>query len=63
MTNFIHKNRLYLFGALIGGSLGFAYYYWIGCVSGTCAITSDPLKSILYGSLLGALFLGLFKRS
>jgi hypothetical protein len=63
MIHFIYKNKLYLFGALIGGSLGFAYYYWIGCISGTCAITSDPFNSTLYGTLLGALFLGLFKRS
>jgi len=41
---------------LIGASLGFLYYYFIGCNTGSCAITSNPLTSILYGSVSGLLF-------
>lgn len=40
-------------GVLIGGSLGFAYYYFIGCRTGTCAITSNPLNSTGYGAVMG----------
>lgn len=40
---------------LIGGLAGFLYYYFVGCQSGSCAITSNPYKSILFGSLLGFL--------
>ncbi len=43
-------------GVILGGVIGFAYYYFIGCKSGTCAITSNPVNSILYGVLLGALW-------
>ena len=39
---------------------GYAYYYYVGCDSGTCAITSKPLNSTLYGGLMGGLFFNLF---
>jgi len=39
-----------------GAALGFAYYYFIGCASGTCPITSNPYISTAYGALLGTLF-------
>ncbi len=44
-----------LLGVFIGGAIGFAYYYFIGCKSGTCAITSSPVNSTLYGVVLGTL--------
>ncbi len=42
-------------GVLIGLIAGYAYYYFVGCASGTCAITSKPLNSTLYGGLMGGL--------
>jgi len=44
-------------GVILGGAVGFAYYYFIGCKSGTCAITSSPVNSTLYGGLLGVLWI------
>ncbi len=38
---------------VLGAAGGYAYYYFIGCVSGGCPITSDPLISTGYGALLG----------
>jgi hypothetical protein len=49
-------------GVLIGGIAGWCYWYFVGCASGTCAITSRPLNSTLYGALLGFLVAGLFKK-
>lgn len=43
-----------------GALLGFLYYKEVGCVTGTCAITSDPLKSALYGAVLGFLVSNIF---
>jgi hypothetical protein len=43
-------------GAVIGAALGFLYYKFIGCSTGTCPITSKPLNSTLYGAILGLLF-------
>ena len=44
--------RLAIIG--LGGGLGFAYYYFIGCTSGSCPITSNPYVSTAYGALVGA---------
>lgn len=41
---------------IAGGALaGFAYYYFIGCWSGTCPITGSPYLSTAYGALMGFL--------
>ena len=37
---------------LIGG---YAYYYYVGCASGACVLSSNPYISTLYGGLLGGL--------
>jgi hypothetical protein len=60
MTSFLIKYKLYLIGAILGALAGYLYWQYVGCESGTCAITSRPLNSTLYGSLMGTLFLGMF---
>lgn len=37
----------------IGGLAGFLYYYFVGCSTGTCAITSSPYMSTLWGGMMG----------
>ena len=58
MANWFKKVNLRKLGlgVIFGGAIGFAYYYFIGCKSGTCAITSSPVNSTLYGVMLGALW-------
>ncbi|MBK8170226.1 MAG: YtxH domain-containing protein [Sandaracinaceae bacterium] len=46
--------RLALFVA-IGASLGYAYYRFVGCRSGTCLITGNPYVATLYGAVMGFL--------
>jgi len=58
--NWIKCNHLYFLGALTGALAGYLYWQEIGCLSGTCAITSKPLNSTLYGALIGSLLFGLF---
>lgn len=42
------------FAFIAAGALGgFAYYYFIGCSSGSCPITSNPWISTAYGGLIG----------
>ncbi|HPH37810.1 DUF6132 family protein [Sediminibacterium sp.] len=62
MKKWLNKNKLYLIGSLIGAIAGYIYWQQIGCDSGTCAITSKPLNSTLYGAMMGALLLGMFQK-
>ncbi len=41
---------------LLGGAIGYAYYYFIGCKSGSCAITSNPYISVIYGASIGVIY-------
>jgi hypothetical protein len=47
-------------GIAIGAMGGYLYYHFVGCASGSCAITSKPVNSTLYGSLLGGLLFNIF---
>lgn len=62
MKKWFSQHKLYLFGAILGAIAGYIYWQQIGCSSGTCAITSKPLNSTLYGALMGALLLGMFQK-
>ena len=45
----------------LGGALvGLAYYHLIGCATGSCAITSNPVNAMLYMGLMGWLLSGVF---
>lgn len=50
-------------GVIVGLVAGYLYYQEIGCISGTCAITSKPLNSTLYGGLIGGLLFNLLVTS
>ena len=62
MKNWIKTNRLYFIGAILGAIAGFLYWNYIGCLDGSCAITSNPYKSTAYFAMMGALALGIFKK-
>jgi len=48
--NLIIKLSLFIIG---GAVVGFAYYYFVGCRTGSCPLTSNPLITTAYGSLMG----------
>jgi hypothetical protein len=52
MSQIIYRKIL---PVVAGALLGYAYYYYIGCNSGTCAITSSPYISTIYGGVIGLL--------
>ncbi len=62
MKKWFNNNKLYLAGIFIGAVAGYLYWQQIGCSSGTCMITSNPLNSTVYGALMGALLFGIFKK-
>jgi len=53
----IKKHYLQIAGLLIGLTGGYLYYKFIGCQTGSCAITSNPYMSMLWGGLMGYLLL------
>lgn len=63
ILKFIRREWLIFAGIAAGAIGGFLYWYFIGCESGSCPITSSPLNSSIYGALLGALLLSMFKKS
>ncbi len=63
MTEFLTKYKLSIVGVLVGGILGYAYYYFIGCNTGSCAITSKPINSSVYGMVMGYLMFSVFEKN
>lgn len=57
------RNSLTILGSFLGLIGGYAYYKFVGCSSGACSITSDPLKSSLYGMIMGGLLFSSFVKS
>jgi len=60
--DFIKKHLLKIIGIPVGMLGGYLYYYFVGCNSGACPITSNPYISVMYGGLMGYLVLDLFKK-
>jgi hypothetical protein len=60
--NFILKHKLSIIGVIAGAIGGYFYYHFVGCASGTCAITSKPLNSTLYGAIMGGLLFNMFQK-
>lgn len=58
MKALILNKKFTLFGVLIGALLGYAYWYYIGCLSGTCPLKSNWLIMTGYGSLAGSVVFG-----
>ncbi|NCT95090.1 MAG: hypothetical protein GXC72_11745 [Chitinophagaceae bacterium] len=63
MKKWFKHNRLPIAGALTGALAGYVYWKFIGCTTGSCAITSRPLNSTLYFAVLGMLLFSLFQKN
>ncbi|MFN8208789.1 MAG: DUF6132 family protein [Bacteroidales bacterium] len=49
--------RRLMLGLFLGALAGFAYWYFVGCASGTCPIKSNPWLMTGYGMLFGGVLL------
>ncbi len=59
--DFIIRNKLTIIGIAIGAIGGYLYFHYIGCYSGSCLISSQPVNSTVYGAALGGLILNMFQ--
>jgi len=57
----LKNNFLLITGIIAGGIVGFLYWNYVGCSSGTCLITSKPVNSSVYGAVMGGLVFSIFK--
>ena len=62
MKKFVKENALVIIGVILGATGGYLYYHFVGCASGSCAITSKPINSTVYGAIMGGLLLSLLKK-
>ena len=62
LKNIFLKYKLAILGVILGAIGGYLYYHFVGCNSGTCAITSNPVNSTLYGALMGGLVFNILKK-
>jgi len=56
MSDFLKRYKWKIVGTVVGMIAGYAYYYYVGCNSGTCPIQSHWHTSTLYGGLIGYVF-------
>ncbi|HET9570178.1 MAG TPA: DUF6132 family protein [Bacteroidales bacterium] len=59
---YLRKHRLTILGGILGGVGGYLYYHFVGCTSGTCPITSNPIMSSIWGVLVGGLLFNTFEK-
>lgn len=59
---FILQHKLAISGIIVGAVAGYLYYSYVGCISGTCSITSRPVNSTLYGAMMGGLLFSMFRK-
>ena len=56
MTNNNHVHDMIIIG---GALVGLGYYYAVGCSTGSCPITSNPIITMIYLGVVGLLLSGL----
>jgi hypothetical protein len=56
MIDFYKKHKFGIFLIVPGIIAGYFYWKYVGCVSGTCPITSSWTSMVLLGALLGFFF-------
>lgn len=62
MKSWLKNNVLTIIGVLLGAIAGYFYWKFVGCNSGSCAITSKPFNSTAYSAVMGGLLLSMFQK-
>ena len=59
--NWLKTKKMLVIGILLGALVGYFYWGFVGCASGTCSITSVLWRSTLYGALMGGFTFDIIK--
>jgi hypothetical protein len=62
LKKFVKEYALVIIGVILGATGGYLFYHFVGCASVSCAITSKPINSTVYGAIMGGLLLSLLKK-
>lgn len=60
VKSFFKRYWVVMVGIAVGALGGWLYWYFVGCESGSCAITASPVNSTLWGAVLGWLIFSAF---
>ncbi|MEE9463927.1 MAG: DUF6132 family protein [Bacteroidales bacterium] len=63
MSNLINRYWKTALFAVIGAGVGYAYWRFVGCSTGTCPLTSNWTSSTLMGGLVGLLAAPAWKKN
>lgn len=53
IQSWLINKKIPILVTFIGAITGFLYWYFIGCESGSCAITSVWYRTMIYGAIMG----------
>lgn len=53
MNQWIVNKKVSFIVSILGGVVGYFYWFYVGCESGTCAITSVWYRTVIYGVIMG----------
>ena len=59
---FLKRNKGIFLGLILGMIVSYLYWQYVSCLSGACAITSDPVNSTLYGAFMVVYWVAVLKR-
>lgn len=47
--------KIKIISIIAGMGLGWLYYHFVGCMGGSCPITSNPISSMIFGAIFSYL--------
>ena len=63
MKKLVKRGLTVIIGVIAGATTGYFYWEFVGCNTGTCAITSNPYNSTIYGAVMGGLLFSMLLKS
>lgn len=62
LVSYLRDNKKIVLGVVLGAAGGFLYWKYVGCASGTCPLSSNPIISTVYWGFMGGMGVSLLKK-